>query len=285
MFYSVVINFKPPEDAVIPATRGYHAYALFLDLLRRTDPQAAQQLHDLQGSKPFTLSPLQGRFNHHPEGLAITAGQTYWIRLTVLREDLFARLLDALIRAGNSLVRLGQAMLQVNEIVTSPGKSPWSKCQDAASILARSVPHRQIELEFLSPTTFRSSGKRNVLFPDPRLLFQGYLAKWQEFSPPSASLDEGLAVLAEKGTRVSRYKLETRILHFGNYQEIGFEGRCTIEVAREIPEQVASQLNALADFAFYCGTGGKTTMGLGQTRRTEDGRAVSGRARINGPQG
>jgi CRISPR-associated endoribonuclease Cas6 len=26
-------------------------------------------------------------------------------------------------------------------------------------------------------------------------------------------------------------------------------------------------LNALADFAFYCGTGAKTTMGMGQTRR------------------
>ena len=28
-------------------------------------------------------------------------------------------------------------------------------------------------------------------------------------------------------------------------------------------------VNLLADFAFYCGTGYKTTMGMGQTRRQE----------------
>jgi len=66
---------------------------------------------------------------------------------------------------------------------------------------------------------------------------------------------------------VARYRLETHILNFGSYQEVGFTGRCRYELDKNTPEEVAHALNALADFAFYCGTGAKTTMGMGQTKR------------------
>lgn len=66
---------------------------------------------------------------------------------------------------------------------------------------------------------------------------------------------------------LSRYKLQTRILHFINYQEVGFEGECSFEITDDTDEERLKWLNTLADFAFYCGTGAKTTMGMGQTRR------------------
>ncbi|RLC91994.1 MAG: CRISPR-associated endoribonuclease Cas6 [Chloroflexi bacterium] len=283
MLYSIIVNFKPEEDALISPTRGYHAYALFLDLLRQANPTVAQRLHDLEGPKPFTLSPLQGRFQHQRSGLKLTAGQTYWIRLTVLQEELFAHLLDALLKAADRSLRLDTAPLTLNEVLTTPGQSPWCNCQDFDTLLSHALPERRLHLRFFSPTAFRSAGKRNVLFPEPRLLFSSYLARWQAFSPLKLSSD--LASLADKGSRIGRYKLETRILHFGSYQETGFEGECTVEIADEVPQEAVKALNALADFAFYSGTGAKTTMGMGQTRRLRDAGPLSRGAGSHPAQG
>lgn len=138
-------------------------------------------------------------------------------------------------------------------------------------------------MQFLSPTVFRSKGKRNVLFPEPRLLFQSWLSRWEGILP--GSLDNDLLALVEQGTRISEYSLETRILHFSSYREIGFQGKCTVDIAGELLGNAVRSLNALADFAFYCGTGAKTTMGMGQTRRLNDDRPVSRRTRSNASQG
>jgi len=279
MLYSAVVNFKAQDDYVISPTRGYHAYALFLDMLRQANASAAQELHDMEGPKPFTLSPLQGRFQRHHSGLKVTGGETYWIRFTILQSDLFARMLDAILRAGGQILRLDQALLQIEEVITAPGQSSLCGCQDFESLLSEAVAERQLNLSFLSPTAFRSGGKRNVLFPEPRLLFNSYLARWQSFS--TVKLDSNVADLAERATRIAKYKLETRILHFGSYQEIGFEGKCTVEIAPEVQEDTVRCLNALVDFAFYCGTGAKTAMGMGQTRRLSSAGTLPGGARGN----
>ncbi|GAJ09513.1 unnamed protein product, partial [marine sediment metagenome] len=78
MLYSVVVKLRAQVDATISPTRGYHAYALFLEMLRRGNEPVAQKLHDLEGPKPFTVSPLQGKFHRQHSGLGITAGEVYW---------------------------------------------------------------------------------------------------------------------------------------------------------------------------------------------------------------
>jgi len=283
MLYSIVVNFKAESDAVIPATRGYHAYALFLNLLRAANPDLAQKLHDTEGTKPFTLSPLQGKFRRHEGGLKLAANDIYWIRLTFLQEDVFAHFLDAAMRGSNRTLRLAEAPIRIHEILTTPDRSPMCRCQGLDDILSSASSERQVRLEFLSPTAFRSGGKRNVIFPEPRLLFNSYLTRWQNLS--TVPLSQNLADLAQKATRISQYQLDTRILHFGSYQEIGFEGKCTLEIAEETPEEAVKTLNAMADFAFYCGTGAKTAMGMGQTRRLSNARTLSGGARGNAAEG
>ena len=69
---------------------------------------------------------------------------------------------------------------------------------------------------------------------------------------------------------VSRYRLETKMLAFNNYQELGFLGSCVYSANDDVPEDKLRTLNALADFAFFCGTGAKTTMGMGQTRKLKN---------------
>ena len=271
MLYSMLIRFQAQADAVISPTRGYYAYALFLDLLRRSNGTVAQQLHDLDGPKPFTVSPLEGSFRRQQSGLKVADGGIYWIRYTFLKADLFAYFLDAAMKSGGQTLRLDQAALRIHEIVTAPGASLLCDCCELEDIFSNAQTERRISLEFLSPTTFRSGGQRNILFPEPRMLFNSYLSRWQSFS--SINLDTNLVALAETGARIASYKLDSRALHFGAYSETGFQGKCAIEIGGEMTKEVVRELNALADFAFYCGTGAKTSMGMGQTRRLVTERA------------
>ena len=94
MLYSTVLRFQAAEDGVVSPTAGSHAYAMFLNLLGEANKVLAQRVHDLDGSKPFTISPLQGRFRRHQSGLRLSAGAEYWMRFTFLQEDLFACFLD-----------------------------------------------------------------------------------------------------------------------------------------------------------------------------------------------
>ena len=67
----------------------------------------------------------------------------------------------------------------------------------------------------------------------------------------------------------------SRMLDFGKHKAIGFVGSCAYQFFLEHQSysndkdntEMLRLANLLADFAFYCGTGYKTTMGMGQTRR------------------
>ena len=58
--YSSVIKLTNLLPVTIPPPGGQHAHAAFLDILRAVDPALSQALHDLNGRKPFTVSPLMG---------------------------------------------------------------------------------------------------------------------------------------------------------------------------------------------------------------------------------
>jgi CRISPR-associated endoribonuclease Cas6 len=170
-------------------------------------------------------------------------------------------------------LRLGNAAFQLEEVVTHSQGSPWAGFDSFEDIWGRASKSRKVPLEFLSPTAFRSSGRRNFVFPQPELVFGSYLSKWNPSSP--IKFDECLRERLVEQVIPARYKLETRILDFGSYQEVGFEGRCTFIIADSVPDETVQQINALADFAFYAGTGAKTTMGMGQTRGLPDGGSLS----------
>jgi CRISPR-associated endoribonuclease Cas6 len=135
---------------------------------------------------------------------------------------------------------------------------------------------RRIDLQFLTPTVFRSGGKRNNVFPEPDLVFGSYWNKWQTLSP--VKLDGDLNSHFDK-INITRYRLETGIWDFGSYQEVGYSGACRFEIDRNLSDDKVAFINALADFAQFCGTGAKPTMGIGQTRRVDNAGSVSGGTR------
>ena len=262
--YSVSVKLRALKEAVISQAHGYQVYGLFLSMLRMSSQSLAGELHELDGAKPFTVSPLQGKFRRAGEGLRVIPEAEYSLRFTFMENGVFAHFLDGAMKWGDDTVELGSGSFHMEEVNTASKEDSSTGFQSYQSIIDCASADRKIELEFLSPTAFRSGGKRNVVFPTPELIFGSYLNRWQAFSP--AKLDDSISSWFDRIV-VARYKLGTQILNFGSYQEVGFIGRCQYELDKNTPEEVVHVLNALADFAFYCGTGAKTTMGMGQTKR------------------
>ncbi len=261
--YSVSVKLRALKEVVISQAHGYQVYGLLLNVLRMSSQSLAEELHGLDGAKPFTVSPLQGRFGRAGEGLRVIPESEYSLRFTFLKGDVFAHFLDGAMKWGDDTVELGSGSFQVEEVNPASKKDPSTDFQSYEGILNGASTWRQIELQFLSPTAFRSRG-HNVIFPEPALVFGSYLTKWQAFSP--VKIEAEIASWLDK-IMVSRYRLQTHILDFGSYQEIGFTGHCRYEIDKDTTEDVVIALNTLADFAYYAGTGAKTTMGMGQTKR------------------
>jgi len=275
MLYSTILRLLPVGESRPGPKDGYHAYALFLSLIRKVNPALADRLHSGDTLKPFTVSPLhRNRLKEEQDG---DCHSGYWLRFTVLDDTLFSHLMDAILRLPEDmLLSVGKASFRCQELVTLPGQSHWVNCTTFEKLLDEVSSYGRVYLQFSSPTTFRGSSRGNLLFPEPSLVFGSLLAKWNSYSPVKFAIkSEEIPLLI----RPAIYRLETRMVDFGSHKELGFVGHCGYEVVPKASEEVAKAINALASFAFYAGVGAKTTMGMGQCRRIDNAGPISDRTR------
>lgn len=276
LLYSVVLELTAQTPATIPATMGHQAHALFLDLVGQVDPDLAARLHNEPGYRPFTVSPLSGgRFEG--DTLALRTGQSCRLRFTLLDGGpLWQTLTRHFLETPALSLRLGNARFRLERLLSTPKSDPtgWAAFTDWASLAAR-PPRATFRLNFVSPTAFsRNEGneKRFLLFPQPVDVWASFRRSWNLYAPDALKLEEAtwleLQKFIEQRVLVTDYELQTATLRFPKYLQKGFTGYCAYKIsgteAGLSPQ--AAQLAALADFSLYCGTGYKTTMGLGQTR-------------------
>ncbi len=266
MLYSTILRLKALREVAVPAAAGYQAYAMTLNLLAGSSPALADALHGDASVKPITVSPLQGGFPRKSGDIHLQEGTPCWIRITCLDDATFCALADAVLRLlPEHTLDLAGCPVAVQSLDTVPGGDPLVDCTTFEALLDDARPEAEFVLAFLSPTVFRSKGRRNVLFPEPQLAFGSLLARWNALAAHKLSLTpEQLPSLLRMGA----YRLSTRLLNFGGYQESGFTGRCAYRVTDGQGQEEARLLNALASFALFSGVGAKTTMGMGQCRRS-----------------
>lgn len=269
MFASFVLTLKNSAPASVGHSTGVSTHALLLNLIRQRNPALAEELHADAQSKPFTASPLRGRVKRAGDDRIATPSQSYSVRYTTLREDLFNSLSHILLGKylHNDTVRLDGAEFSLLDVAVEPGKSRgWGAIKSAEEIWENAPVERDIALRFVTPTTFRQRGV-NLLFPIPTNVFHSYREKWNAFTP--FKIEDNFMEWVEESVAVEAHHLQTRMVWFGDFQERGFVGWARY-IARDKDAARLKQLNALADFAFFCGTGAKTTQGMGQTRRVND---------------
>jgi len=126
---------------------------------------------------------------------------------------------------------------------------------------------RLVTLKFYSPTTLERSGLPYPL-PDPCGIFLGYARIWDAFS--GIALSPGLREAIEEHLLLVDFRIQRRLSAAEQGAVPGFIGSAKFRLAGRHPESILKDLNALADYAFFCGTGIGTDHGMGLTRRILD---------------
>jgi len=249
MPYAFTLALNPEEAHALPQYPGRALHGLFYQWLALGDYTLATGVHETSGARPFTVALLAGR-----------NGQGS-LRFTVLDDDLWPALEQGIAKTPTVEV--------LNRPLTLPEAGPRVYRQTYADLATNADGDKRIGLRFHSPTSFRSGGM-HVPLPEPRLLFQSWLLRWNDFAPEEHQINIALLDIVEAHVAISRYSLRTRMVDWGrNRKVIGFVGEAQFYVLRahKIGKDWLRKLNILADYAPFCGTGHKTTQGLGQTER------------------
>jgi CRISPR-associated endoribonuclease Cas6 len=275
MPFSLVLQGYPQADVPVAHVQGPALQGMFLHLIQEVDPAVNVRLHNDDKYRPYTLSPLgivadQRDFQGYwlPRQHLLNARTPCYVRITLLDDALFPTFSSYFLSRLNPTFHLGDTEFTVTNVLTGVGqKHPWAVYRTYAELLARAAQHeRRITLQFLTPTSFRV-GDIDLPMPLPRLVFRSYQKRFTEFCQEVFLPDFETLVETYVGV-ASLQHIHTQILKTKNVSLIGFTGTASFEIHRNAPPEFVQQMNWLADYAFFCGTGRKTTVGMGQTMRS-----------------
>jgi CRISPR-associated endoribonuclease Cas6 len=230
-------------------------YANLLRWMAEANPEVTEAIHDRPVRKPFTISPL-----HQSRG-----DEWLW-RVTLLDDELWHPLWAG-VRAVGSLDLSGRKLS-----VRWPDVRVTHRTYDE---LLRSIePVNYLPMAFISPTTFRA-GHLDSPLPEPDAVFHSWLSRWNDFALPPQRIPTELLDLIHSYVAIAEIRdLRTERHDLGRSRPVGFVGQVKYVITRASSLKQADiwLINTLAAYANFCGTGRKTTQGMGQTRRLEDDR-------------
>lgn len=152
-------------------------------------------------------------------------------------------------------------MLIANILGTPQVNQPWANACDYSQLYDRaSETNRSIALSLATPTAFRQ-GKFDSVLPTKECVFNSLLSRWNKYSGIEISQPILDAVFP------SFVNIKTEVTSNYHSSFIGVVGEVTYRILGDVEPLVIKQINALADFAIYCGLGRKTPMGMGMVRR------------------
>ena len=274
MPFSLLMCGYPTADAPMAAMQGPAVQGMFLHLIEMVDVDVNRRLHNDDKYRPYTVSPLGlGDPGQHLYGnwlareARVARGTPCYVRLTLLEDALFPTFARYFLEHVNPTFRLGDTEFVVTDVMgENHARTLWNQYVTYAELIQRaSAQQRKITLNFLTPTSFRR-GNVDFPLPDPRLVFGSYHKRLSDFEPVTFLPDFEAQV--EYYTGIAHLdKLRTDLVQTKKIPLVGFTGRVTYEIDRRAPAELILQMNLLADYAFFCGTGRKTAVGMGQTVR------------------
>jgi CRISPR-associated endoribonuclease Cas6 len=271
MPHSLILNLLPLAPIPPGYLTGRHLHALFLTLVSSVDKQLGDYLHDAAAQKSFTLSPLQTKKcpfkKHHSlkweHAEPISEHTLCWWRISLLDDTLFSKLTHLWLNINPSKPwHLGPADLLIANILGTPQlDQPWANACTYSQLYAQaSETNRLIAFSFATPTAFRQ-GKFDSVIPTRESVFNSLLSRWNKYSGIEIPQSIQDALFA------SFVNIKTEVVNNYHSSFIGIVGEVSYRIMGDVEPLVIKQINALADFALYCGIGRKTPMGMGMTRR------------------
>ena len=258
---SITLILKAITDICLSQNYTTALHAWFLHQVRDSDPQLSAYLHDGQSEKAFTLSPLNGNLKPINNTFLVKANSTYTWTISALSKPLCEWLRNWYSNHPET-IKLYKGNFEIAQIgINQPPTTYSSLWSDSSN------PESRFTLAFHTPTCFRSKN-HHLPLPIPVNIFHSYLRRWNDFSPESFPQEEFLSWI-EKVVYITNHDLYcTKVAVAKHGYVTGFTGN--VEFAVDFKASRNSDferlLTALIKLAAYCGTGHKTTFGLGQTR-------------------
>ncbi len=282
MLRSILLALTAESSYPILGSLGRPAQAWFLGQLTRSHASLADRLHDETGLKPYTVSTLLDEHGRPLRaGSWLEPGQLCWLRITTLSEELSDALEKKIIRRLPKRLSIYKMDFRVDEVISSRSQHDWageSSFSNIAQDVAMSSAGNRVRMEFLSPTAFRSNGL-DICLPAPGQIFRSLWEKWNTFAPEPMQIHEfwpqfaSDCILVEEMTAVNTVRWEfaegLRGAATGFTGTTGFYLLSKSKVKRnwrDYWDGASAVLQSLAEFAFYCGVGHHTTIGMGQAR-------------------
>lgn len=255
----LVLDLSPETDATLIPQYAIALHAWFLAQVQSDDPALSAALHDEATKKPFTLSLLDGQFDTAGRYLQLRSDRLYRWYVNALSRDV-ALWMQTWLQRLPAAIELRDVVLPVRRVAIA---QPPTTYQNLGSVPLQ----RKIALSYITPTSFRHKG-HHLPLPVPTNVFHSYLRRWNELSGMTADADEFL-VWVDENVRLLRHQIQSTKVPAGKRGSVtGFTGSVEFGLdAKTAPNAAYEQLfGSLGQFAPYCGTGHKTTFGLGQTR-------------------
>ena len=282
MLLSIVVSLTATQTSPILGALGRPAQAWFLSQVAKGNPRLASALHDEDGIKPYTVSTLLDR-NGRPikAGEWLDEGDECWLRVTAIGDDICKSVLETVLKRLPKQLTIHKMDFRVDGYTLNPREHPWAGESSFAEIAQDSQyvkASREVRMEFVSPTAFRTSGS-DIALPIPSHVFRSLWQKWNAFCPEPMQLDNrwpefvNECILVNELTAVNTVRWEfaegTRGASTGFTGTVGFMLLPKTKVdERQQPYWDGADvvMQSLARFAFYCGIGHHATLGMGQTR-------------------
>jgi CRISPR-associated endoribonuclease Cas6 len=272
------IVFELSSQTKIPAGNlARQAQAWFLEQVSRfISPDLATRIHDEGELRPYTVSDLYDRVAYSSSFGHTKDWYRTLLRITSLEDNLAESLYRLFRRNMPRTVDIWWLNLKIDRISMSRSEhkdsgdaSYYDLCTNMNQAISRNV-----WLNFVSPTTFRSEGT-DLPFPSPSMVYRSCWRKWNAFS--GIPINDGWLSVIDNCIQVTNMKnVNTHDWVFAEGAKgkaTGFIGQIENslnETACEnfgvSPADALAVFHTLSSYLFYSGTGRKTSWGMGQVR-------------------
>lgn len=253
----MLAELKMKLEADKPDFGYYQSSNLQGVLMERIDGEYAQKLHE-QGLKPYSQCLVRTE-----------KGQEWAVRTTT--KEAYQQIILPLVDGEFTDFLLDKKEIHVKILDKSLRTVPK---QDLMEEFYTGTGSRYLNLEFMSPTAFKSDGKY-VIIPDTKYIFQSLMNKYSAASSDMEMYDEETLGQLTENAGITGYRLRSTVFPLEGIRIPSFIGEMTIKISGT--NTMARYARLLARFGEYSGVGIKTAMGMGGFRIKEGGHGNDGK--------
>jgi len=278
----VVLTLMAEQPFEIPAHEGYQIYSSLLGLLKESNPEVSQRIHDSTITL-ISLGSLHGPFRRAERAnhKQVVPHEPYRLRIGITDphdDEIFRHLVLPLLtdrkelplyRGSFAIEHIEDRMISIDDL--------------KHQIEAYSRP--SMDFEFVTPTCIQYRNSRvTEMFPHRIAVFHSLLSKWNQVLPDEVHLgierdDFGRYLIERPDTRqFATYSVQVNTVidqkkgHPRPIFKQGFVARCRYSFSSDASEGIKNATLLLSKFAELSGVGSSVARGCGQVNVTiQDG--------------